>query len=205
MRNTSCVGIQFFEAEDIAYEVTQPASSQQFVTGTTGNHSGCCSPCLHTSGSPPLCPTKFPALQVLASWLVQAPLPRATMSLPFNLDPAGLSGVIRRTTCHFASTILGAMHYGKIDQREVATKPEISWVDGVQNITACAYETSASLSIAIDNSDAAPSPLDVTWVVTTPASTFELVDQVSWQTCWPTPRSLFHWRMSSDLFRRQHR
>ncbi|MEE2919130.1 MAG: PKD domain-containing protein [Bacteroidota bacterium] len=180
--NTSCVGIQFFEAEDIAYEVTQPASYPTICDGDDLEITVVAAPAISTHEwvTSPL-PNQISSTSGFgASACTGNPSQSDNVASFFNLDAAGVSGVIRRTTCHFAVGIdpLQCITEKSINV-EVATKPEISWADGVQNITACAYETSASLSIAIDNSDAAPSPLDVTWVVTTPASTFELVDQVS--------------------------
>ena len=65
--NTSCVGIQFFAAEDIAYEVTQPASYPTICDGDDLEITVVAAPAISThEWVTSLCPTKFPALQALA-------------------------------------------------------------------------------------------------------------------------------------------
>ena len=163
----SCEDILFFEAAAIEWQVTYPINF------------------------PPVCDGDSLAIEIIDApsfasheWLT-TPFPDSTASNEatlaycngssasndeayyFALDPPGVSGTIRRTTCHqapdFSTTTCVTDTTFAID---VAPKPSIAWVDSINSVTACAYETSSSLAIVIDTDNASPSPWTLTWVVT---------------------------------------
>ena len=178
--NTACADIIFFPAEEIVTEVTYPATFPPVCDGDDleitvisppqfSSHEWLTSPLPNeitsNAGSGAFCASTPEASNNVASFL--------------DLDPPGVSGIIRRTTCHFADGFPPTLCVteGPVDV-QVAPKPTIMWENGVDNVTACAYETSTSLSIVIDNNTTTPSPWDVTWVVTTDNATYEIVDSI---------------------------
>ena len=163
----SCEDILFFEAAAIEWQVTYPINF------------------------PPVCDGDSLAIEIIDApsfasheWLTN-PFPDSTANNEgtlaycngssasndeayyFALDPPGVLGTIRRTTCHqapdFSTTKCVTDTTFAID---VAPKPSIAWVDSINSVTACAYETSSSLAIVIDTDNASPSPWTLTWVVT---------------------------------------
>ena len=155
----SCEDILFFEAEAIEWQVTYPINF------------------------PPVCDGDSLAIEIIDApsfasheWLT-TPFPDSTASNEatlaycngssasndeayyFALDPPGVSGTIRRTTCHqapdFSTTTCVTDTTFEI---EVAPKPSIAWVDSINSVTACAYETSSALAIVIDSDNSSPSP-----------------------------------------------
>ncbi len=163
----ACEDILFFEAAAIEWQVTYPVNY------------------------PPVCDGDSLAIELIDvpsfashEWIT-TPLPDSTSSNEgtlaycngfsesndeayyFALDPPGISGTIRRTTCHqapdFSTTTCVTDTTFEID---VAPKPSIAWVDSINSVTACAYETNSSLAIVIDSDNASPSPWTLTWVVT---------------------------------------
>ena len=85
----------------------------------------------------------------------------------FALDTNGVTGIIRRTTCHQGPDLSTATCVtDTVFEIDVAPKPSIAWVDSINSVTACAYETSRALAIVVDSDEVSPLPWTLTWTVT---------------------------------------
>ena len=85
----------------------------------------------------------------------------------FALDSLGVTGTIRRTTCHQAPDLSTTTCVTETTiEINVTPKPSIAWVDSINSVTACAYETTTALAVVIDSANTASSPWTLTWVVT---------------------------------------
>ena len=72
----------------------------------------------------------------------------------FALDTNGVTGIIRRTTCHQGPDLSTATCVtDTVFEIDVAPKPSIAWVDSISSVTACAYETSRALANVVDSEE----------------------------------------------------
>ena len=165
----SCEDILFFEAAAIEWQVTYPVTWPPVCAGDTIEIEIIDPPLrsTHEWDTDPLPDSTSSNTSSLANCVGN--LSSENVANYFALDTDGVTGIIRRTTCHVGPG--GATATCLTDttfEIDVAPKPSIAWLDSINDVTACAYETSTSLSIVIDNdNNATPSDWTLTWTVTT--------------------------------------